>query len=125
MRSLNKVILIGNLGADPELKYTSSGTALCRFSMATNESWRDGKGDWQQHTEWHDVVTWGRLAEFSKQHFTKGALVYVEGSIRTRKSGDDELFEIHARVAMALGGERSSRAAAEEDAADIDEAIPF
>lgn len=84
-RGINKVILIGNLGADPELKYTANGTAICKFRLATNESYKDRDGQQQERTEWHRVVAWNRLAEICGQYLSKGRQVYVEGSLRTNK----------------------------------------
>lgn len=88
-RGVNKVILIGNLGQDPEVKYTPTGTAFTRLNLATTESWKDGKtGERQERTEWHIVILWGRLAEIAGEYLKKGAQVYVEGSLRTRKWQD-------------------------------------
>jgi single-strand DNA-binding protein len=84
-RGINKVILIGNLGADPELKYTANGTAICKFRLATNEVFKDREGQQQERTEWHRVVAWSRLAEICGQYLSKGRQVYVEGSLRTNK----------------------------------------
>ena len=90
-KSVNKVILVGRLGRDPELKYTASGTPFCRFSMATDESWNDkGSGERQERTEWHNIVTWDRLAEICNQYLTKGRLVYIEGSLQTHEWDDKE-----------------------------------
>ena len=83
-RGVNKVILIGNLGADPELKYTPSGAAVSNFSLATNESWVDGKGERQEKTEWHRIVVWGKLAEICHEFLKKGSKIYVEGRLQTR-----------------------------------------
>ena len=83
-RGVNKVILIGNVGADPELRYTPSGTAVTNFNMATNESWTDNSGDRQEKTEWHRIVVWGRLAEICNQYLRKGSKVYIEGRLQTR-----------------------------------------
>ena len=82
--SVNKVILIGRLGGDPELKYTPSGSAVCNFSLATSEEWRDKSGNKQSKTEWHRVVVWGKLAELCNQYIKKGSNVFVEGSLQTR-----------------------------------------
>lgn len=90
MSSVNKVILIGNLGADPELRSTSSGTAVCELRVATNESWRDKQGTMQQRTEWHRVVVWGRQAESVSKYLSKGRSVYVEGRLQTREWTDRE-----------------------------------
>ncbi|GAB4411488.1 MAG: single-stranded DNA-binding protein SSB1 [Bacteriovoracaceae bacterium] len=87
--SVNKVILVGRLGQDPELKYTPSGSAVCNFSLATSETWADKGGQKQERTEWHRVVVWGKLAELCNQYLAKGRQAYVEGSLRTR-SWDDK-----------------------------------
>ena len=83
-RGVNKVILIGNAGADPELRYTPGGTAVSNFSIATNESWIDSSGEKQERTEWHRIVVWGRLAEICNQYLRKGSKVYIEGKLQTR-----------------------------------------
>lgn len=83
-RGVNKVILIGNVGADPELRYTPGGTAVSNFNMATNESWNDSGGEKQERTEWHRIVVWGRLAEICNQYLRKGSKVYIEGRLQTR-----------------------------------------
>jgi len=88
--SVNKVILIGNLGKDPEIKYMASGNPVCRFSLATNETWKDKAGNAQEHTEWHSIVAFGKLAEICGQYLTKSRLCYVEGSIRSGKYEDRE-----------------------------------
>ncbi len=90
-KSVNKVILVGRLGRDPELKYTASGTPFCRFSLATDDVWNDkGSGERQERTEWHSIVAWDRLAEICNQYLTKGKLVYIEGSLQTREWDDQE-----------------------------------
>ncbi len=91
-RGVNKVILIGNSGADPELRYTPGGTAVSNFSIATNESWTDSSGERQERTEWHRIVVWGRLAEICNQYLRKGSKVYIEGKLQTRSwEGQDGL----------------------------------
>jgi single-strand DNA-binding protein len=87
--SLNKVILIGRLGRDPEMRFTPSGRAVTNFTMATNEVWTDQSGERQERTEWHRIVTWGKLAENCAKLLSKGKLVYVEGRLQTR-SWDDK-----------------------------------
>lgn len=89
MASVNKVILIGNLGQDPELKYLPSGKAVTNFSIATTESWKDQDGNRQEKTEWHNIVLWGRTAEVAKEYLSKGRPVYIEGRLQTR-SWDDQ-----------------------------------
>ena len=109
-KSINKVILVGRLGRDPELKYTGSGTPFCRFSMATDDVWNDKvSGERQEKTEWHNIVAWDRLAEICNQYLTKGRLVYIEGSLQTREWDDQEgnkrkTTEIRARDMVMLGG---------------------
>lgn len=87
-KSLNKVMLIGNLGKDPELRYTSSGVAVATFSLATNESWKDQDGNLQERTEWHNIVAWKKLAEICGEWLKKGKKVYIEGRIQTRSYDD-------------------------------------
>ena len=89
MSSLNKVHLIGRLGRDPEVKYLASGDAVCNFSMATSESWKDKKtGEKKEATEWHNISMYGRLAEIAGEYLQKGSLIYVEGKLKTRKWQD-------------------------------------
>jgi len=89
-RSLNKVLLIGNLTRDPELKYTPQGTAVCQFGLATNREWTDSSGQKQEGAEFHQVVAWGKLAEICSQPLGKGKRVFVEGRIQTRKWEDKD-----------------------------------
>ena len=109
-RGINKVILVGNLGADPETRYTASGSAVTNIRLATTESWRDRQsGDRQEKTEWHRVVFFNRLAEVAGEYLRKGSQVYVEGKIQTRKwqdqSGQDRYTtEIVANEMQMLGG---------------------
>ena len=88
--SVNKVILVGNLGQDPESRFTPQGTAVTNLSIATNESWKDQNGDIQERTEWHNIVVWGKQAESCGQYLAKGRQVYIEGSIRSRSYDDQE-----------------------------------
>ena len=90
MASVNKVIMVGYLGAAPELRSTPSGKALARFSLATNEAWLDGGGARREHTDWHSVVVWTRQAEPCAQYLAKGSQVYVEGKLRTHAYTDKE-----------------------------------
>ncbi len=89
MKSVNKVILLGNLGKDPEVKYTPSGTAVAKFSVATTYRYKDKNEQWQDQTEWHNVVAWARLAEIAGEYLKKGNKVYIEGRLQTR-SWDDK-----------------------------------
>jgi len=86
--SLNKVILIGNLGQDPEVRFTPQGTAVTNLSVATNESWKDQSGEMQDRTEWHRIVMYGRMAETASEYMKKGQMVYVEGRLHTREWED-------------------------------------
>jgi single-strand DNA-binding protein len=88
MASVNKVILIGNLGRDPEIRTTPQGTSLARFSVATSTTWKDASGAKQERTEWHDVVAWEKLAQICGEYLHKGKMVYVEGSLQTRSWED-------------------------------------
>jgi single-strand DNA-binding protein len=107
--SVNKVILVGRLGKDPELKYTASGTPFCRFSIATSDVWNDkASGERQEKTEWHNIVVWDRLAEICNQYLTKGKQVYIEGALQTREWDDQEgikrrITEVRARDMVMLG----------------------
>lgn len=109
-RGINKVILVGNLGADPETRYTASGAAVTNIRVATSESWRDKQsGEQQERTEWHRVVFFNRLAEIAGEYLRKGSQVYLEGSLRTRKwqdqGGQDRYTtEIVANEMQMLGG---------------------
>lgn len=106
--SINKVILVGRLGQDPELKYTPSSMAVCSFTLATGDTWTDKNGQKQERTEWHRVVVWGKLAELCGQYLAKGRQAYVEGSLQTRSwDGQDGqkkyITEINAKTVQFLG----------------------
>ena len=90
MASVNKVILIGNLGSNPEVKYTPSGQAVSSFSIATNEKWKDKDGQFQEKTEWHRIVVWGKQAENCGKYLSKGKPVYIEGRLQTREWKDKD-----------------------------------
>jgi single-strand DNA-binding protein len=92
-KSVNKVILIGNLGKDPEVKYTPQGTAVARFSLATNERYKDKQGEWQDRTEWHNIVAWQRLAEIVGEYVKKGSKIYIEGRLTTNSWEDQKTGE--------------------------------
>jgi single-strand DNA-binding protein len=87
-RSVNKVTLIGNLGKDPELRYTSSGVAVATFSMATSESWKDPDGNTQERTQWHNIVAWRKLAEIVGEYLKKGSKIYLQGRLQYRNYDD-------------------------------------
>ena len=108
-RGINKVILVGNLGQDPELRYTGSGTAVCNMRLATNESYKDASGQLVDKTEWHNVVAWSRLAEICGEYLKKGSQVYFEGSLQTRSYDDKEgvtkwITEVKVKEMMMLSG---------------------
>src|SRR5262249_11800739 len=92
-KSVNKVILIGNLGKDPEIKYTPSGVPVAKFSLATNERYKDKAGEWQDRTEWHNIVAWQRLAEIVGEYVKKGSKIYVEGRLQTSSWEDKQSGE--------------------------------
>lgn len=101
-RGVNKVILVGNLGADPEIRYTGGGTAVCELSVATSEQWTDKQsGERQERTEWHRVTLWGKLAEIAGEYLRKGRQVYVEGSLRTEKWTDNNGVERYTTKVVA------------------------
>ncbi|OZC01968.1 single-stranded DNA-binding protein [Rubricoccus marinus] len=112
-RGINKVILVGNLGSDPELRYTGSGTAVCNFSLATSESYKDRDGNQVENTEWHRIVAWARLAEICGEYLKKGRQVYIEGQLQTRQWEDKDgntryTTEVKAREMQMLGGRDDS-----------------
>ena len=115
MAGVNKAILVGNLGQDPELRYTQSGQAFATFSLATTETWSDKNGERQERTEWHRIVAWGKTGELCAQYLSKGRSVYIEGRIQTREWEDKEgqkrrTTEINALTVQFLGGPRGSEA---------------
>lgn len=113
-KSVNKVILIGNLGKDPEVKYTPSGTPVAKLTLATNERFKDKAGEWQDRTEWHNVVAWQRLAEIAGEYLKKGSKVYIEGRLQTRSWDDKQtnqkkyMTEVVAADLVLLGGRGES-----------------
>ncbi len=138
-RGINKVILVGNLGADPESRAMPSGSAVTNIRVATSETWKDkNTGDQQERTEWHNVAFFGRLAEVAAEYLRKGSQVYIEGKIRTRKwqdrDGNDRWStEIIANEMQMLGGRAGSDAPAQAAtvaeappvSTDFDDDIPF
>ena len=139
MQGINKVILIGNLGADPEMKYTADGRAIANFNVATSERWRDKKtGEQQEKTEWHRIVMFGRVAEVAGEFLTKGSPVYLEGKLQTRKWQDSEgtdrwTTEVVASQMQMLGKGESqpqkapakSQSFRKPPADDFDQDLPF
>jgi single-strand DNA-binding protein len=139
---VNKVILVGNLGKDPEVRYTANGKAVARFSLATSEVWNDAEGNRQERTEWHNIIVWGKQGETCGQYLAKGRQAYIEGSIRSRSYDDKTgqkryVTEIIAQRVRFLGGGGGTRVApeAESDAPaeaatagqgpPLDDDIPF
>jgi single-strand DNA-binding protein len=111
---VNKVILIGNLGVDPEVRFTPSGQAVANFRIATNESWTDKSGNKQEKTEWHRIVVWGKLGELCGEYLKKGRQAYIEGRLQTREWTDKEgkknyTTEVVANVVQFLGGGAGAR----------------
>jgi single-strand DNA-binding protein len=112
--SVNKVILVGRLGRDPETRYTGAGQAVCNFSLATDETYKDRNGERQKRTEWHKIVVWGKQAEIAQQYLKKGSLVFVEGRIQSRQWDDKKdgtkrtAFEIVATSFRMLGSRSDS-----------------
>lgn len=148
MSSLNKILLIGHLGRDPEVRYTPDGAPVATFSLATSENWTDKNGSRQERTEWHNIVAWNKLADLCKKYLVKGRQVYIEGRIRSRDWNDRDgnkrrTTEVMATQIVLLGSraqsaeagaqpmEPVSRAAAEPDQQAFDDAgitdsdIPF
>ncbi len=132
MAGVNKAILIGNLGRDPELRRTPSGTSVASFSLATTERWTGREGDRQDRTEWHNVVAWGKLAELANDYLKKGRTVYVEGRISTRSWDDRDgnkkyRTEIVASTIQFLGsagpgsGSGSGSGSSRQDSRSMDE----
>lgn len=144
MSSLNKAMIIGRLGQDPEVRYTQSNTAVATLSIATNERFKDSTGEWKERTEWHRVVAGGRTAEICQEYLKKGSQVYIEGPIQTRKWEDKDgqtryTTEIKALVMRMLDSRGDSEAPGKPDSAqpvssnvdldedfdDIDDDLPF
>lgn len=123
MSSLNKVMVIGNLGADPEMRYTANGEAVTNFTVAANETWNNKSGEKQERVEWFPVVAWGKLAETCAQYLAKGRQVYVEGRLQTRSWDDAEgqkhyKTEVVAQQVRFLGGRIEPIADTLPDSAD-------
>jgi len=119
---INKVILVGNLGHDPDVSYTPSGTAKVRFSLATSERWRDkSTGELEERTEWHRVIAWGKVGESCAEYLSKGRQVYVEGRLQTRQWEKDgvtkyttEVIATEIKLLGSRGGDRGAHGAEEE-----------
>ena len=139
-RGLNKVLLIGNLGKDPEMRVTANGTNIASFSMATTDTWKDHEGNPQERTEWHNIVMFQRLAEIASQYLKKGSKVYIEGRIQTRSYDDkntgakryitevvlDNMIMLDGRGGGEAPSQPTAVAAPEEpSAAGKDDDLPF
>ena len=130
---LNKVILIGRLGRDPETRFMPNGEAVCNFSVATSESWKDSNGQKQERSEWHNVTMYRKLAEIAGKYLTKGSQVYLEGKIQSRKYTDKNgvertAYDIIANELKMLGGNTQTPAQKQQPAQaqeDIDDDVPF
>lgn len=139
MAGINKVILVGHLGADPEMKYTGTGLGVCKFNLATTERWNGKDGQKQERTEWHRIIIWGKLGELCNEYLKKGRQAYVEGRLQTRSWDDKEgnkkyTTEIVANTVQFLGSPDQQRSASdtgshtafvEEPGEMKDEDIPF
>ncbi|NOY98311.1 MAG: single-stranded DNA-binding protein [Chloroflexi bacterium] len=124
-RGLNKVMIIGHLGRDPEMRYTPSGRPVTTFSVAVSRSWNSSDGERHSETEWFNVVAWGHLAEICKKYLTKGQQVYIEGRLQTRRWEDKEgtkrtSVEVVANEMMMLGDRRDNRQSQGEDKSDVE-----
>ncbi len=129
-RGLNKVMIIGHLGRDPEMRYTPSGRPVTSFSVATSRAWTSAEGERREETEWFNVVAWGNLAEICKQHLSKGQQVYIEGRLQTRGwEGDDGKkhyrTELVASEMIVLGERRPPEYFPEEHIGEHDDEYPF
>ena len=129
-KSVNKVILIGNLGKDPEVKVTPSGTPVAKFTLATNERYKDKNGQWQDRTEWHNLVAWQRTAEIIGEYVKKGSKIYVEGRLQTSswddKSTGEKMYgtEIFVNVLVLLSGRGDSVGASRGGGGNFDQRAP-
>jgi single-strand DNA-binding protein len=134
-KSLNRVMLIGNIGKDPEIKHTPSGTPVARISLATNERFKDKAGEWKDRTEWHTVILWSRLAEIAGEYLQKGSKIFIEGRLQTRSWQKDDATkyatEVIVEELIMLDSKKpedakTAAAAAGRDTSPItDEDIPF
>jgi len=129
-RGLNKVMIIGNLGRDPEMRYTPSGKPVTTFSVATSRTWNTSEGEKREETEWFNVVAWSSLAEICKQYLTKGQQVYIEGRLQTRRWDDQEgnkhtSIEIVANEMIILSERRDTAESSAESESIEDEEFPF
>lgn len=129
-RGLNKAMIIGNLGGDPEMRYTPSGKPLTKFQLASNRNWISAEGERKTETEWFTIIAWGKLAEICNQYLTKGQQVYIEGRIHTRKWKDEggnshSSVEITAQEMLMVGGRSDDSEPEDGPEVDPEEDFPF
>jgi single-strand DNA-binding protein len=130
MASVNKVILVGNLGRDPEMRFMPNGEAVCNFSIATTDNWKDKSGQKQERTEWHNIVIYRKLAEIAGEYLKKGSSVYIEGRLETQKWQDKESGQDRSRVQVVasemrmLGGREGGGGSKSYDSMDEDQSRP-
>jgi single-strand DNA-binding protein len=129
MASVNKVIILGRIGKDPELSYTPSGVPVCKFSVATSEKYTDKAGVKQEKTDWHNVVLWQKTAELAKQYCHKGSLIYIEGKIQTRSWDDKDgtkryATEIVGNSIQFLDGKKPDDTVSEPRQSEVSEPLP-
>ena len=125
MGCVNKCILVGRVGKDPEVRYTSGGDSVATFSLATSESWKDAGGEKKEKTEWHNIVAWKKLADLAKNYLPKGSLVYIEGKLQTRKWTDKDnntryTTEIVAQNFTFLESSKSKQSSGNPDYSSLD-----
>ena len=128
--SVNKVVIVGHIGADPETRFTPSGTAVANFNLATNESRKSSEGEYRDHTEWHSCVLFGKRAEFAGEYLKKGQLVYLEGRLQTRSWEDDSGIkkyktEVVGNEITMLGKKVGTGSASQEENNASDDDLPF
>ncbi|MEJ2544267.1 MAG: single-stranded DNA-binding protein [Calditrichaceae bacterium] len=127
--TVNKVILIGRLGKDPDMRYTPSGTAVANFSMATNSAFKDSDGNWQDKTEWHNIVTFGRTAEIAGEYLKKGKLVYIDGRLQTSSWEDQNgqkryKTEVVAGELQLIGSRGDGESSSDKASGETEEEVP-
>jgi len=127
--TVNKVILIGRLGKDPDMRYTPSGTAVANFSLATNSSFKDSDGNWQDKTEWHNIVTFGRTAEIAGEYLKKGKLVYIDGRLQTSSWEDQNgqkryKTEVVASELQLIGSRGDGESSSDTSANNTEDEVP-
>lgn len=129
--SLNKVMLVGHVGGKPDVRFTTKGTAIANFSLATNETYKDEKGERVESTEWHKIVFWGKTAEFAEAYVAKGSMILVEGRLQTRNWDDKEGVKHYVtevvgdRLTLLGGGPQKQQAPEGADEGESEEELPF